>query len=372
MISRKEKFSLVDLVVVLCVAALGLSLLSPALVRSREEDRIANCKNKMRQLCLGVLNKESATIRFPLAMFGKASASHINKRGPLPFSAADGYSWIVPILPYCEETALFDELAERSEMFSLPMNSKTMKKGDKWIHAEAPEFVICPTTDDKHRFVRGKLPKSLGKAEVSNYMALVAGCVDGSRGTYGDINPTTGGLIVTKRASPKGLKIGDCKDGTSKTAYLAESKAELYSFWFSGVGTSTVSMPPDLVQCSRIARNKPDGFSAPKAGIPSAVNYGRDRTAKDGKWFSESYVPGPRDWGASSRHIGGRVNHGFMDGHVSFFTKEIDPTAYFRLTTRGGGEPVDSKAVELAAKEFALAAEERSGSKESSSGSSSE
>ena len=370
--SGKEKFSLVDLVVVLCVAALGISLLSPALVQSREVDRVAKCKNQMRQLCLGVLNKESATLRFPLAMSGKTAALKIDKRAPFPFTDEDGYSWIVPILPYCDDFALFDELAERSDRFSLPMNSETLKKDGKWLHAKAPEFLICPATDDEHRIVRGKHPKSLGKAEVSNYMGLVAGCVDGSRGTYGDINPTTGGLIVTRHASPKGLKLGDGKDGTSKTAYLAESKAELFSFWFSGVGTSTVAMPPDLVQCSRIVRNKPDGFSAPKAGIPSAVNYGRDHDAKDGKWFSESYAPGPRDWGPSSRHIGGRVNHGFMDGHVSFFTKEIDPTAYFRLTTRGGAEPVDLKAVETAAEEFARVAEKESGSGESSSGSSSQ
>lgn len=369
--SRNEKFSLVDLVVVLSVMALGMSLLTPALAQSREDDRLSKCKNKMRQLCLGVLNKESATTRFPLTMFGRAIASQINRRGPMPFSKDDGYSWIVSILPYCEEVALYDEIVESSKRFTLPMNSENLKKDDEWIHARAPELVLCPATDDKHRQVLGKYPEALGKAEVSNYMSLVAGCADGSRGTYGDINPTTGGMIVTKNASPKGLKIGDCRDGTSLIAYLAESKAELLSFWFSGVSTSTVSMPPDVVMCSRILRNKPDGFPAPKLGIPSAPNYGRDHESKGTeKWFTNTYAGGPRDWGPSSRHLGGRVIHGFVDGHVSFFTKDVDSMVYFRMTTRGGGEPMDLKAEEEAAKDLAQAAEDEANGSGGASGSS--
>ena len=67
-----------------------------------------------------------------------------------------------------------------------------------------------------------------------------------------------------------------------------------------------------LSHSAHILRNrKQDGYPTLPAGIPSAINYGRDRLAgKDVKdpWFAEKYPPGEQDWGVSSFH-GERPSH---------------------------------------------------------------
>ena len=177
-------------------------------------------------------------------------------------------------------------------------------------------------------------------------MALVAGCVAGSRQTYEASNPLTGGVFVTKDASPKGLQIGEIKDGTSKTILICESKQEQFAFWFSGRAASTIAMPPDLAQCNRIIRNKRiDGFPQPAEGVPSGLNYGRrddaPRTNKPDIVFEAKFPNKPRGWGPSSQHAAGIVNHAYVDGHVKGISDGIEAKNYYRLVTRAGSEPTD-------------------------------
>ena len=63
-------------------------------------------RNQTRALLLAAFVRESATVRFPLAMFGPRSAAQIDNRGPVPFSKEDGYSWIVALLPYVGEKTM--------------------------------------------------------------------------------------------------------------------------------------------------------------------------------------------------------------------------------------------------------------------------
>jgi hypothetical protein len=321
-------------------------LLLPAVNAAREAARRNNCANAVRQLALGVLNRESATTRFPLAMFGQAPtvATSIDNRSPVPMSENDGYSWIVALLPYIEETAMYDQLSELTNQFALPVNTDTLKiKGTRsdYVQERPMDLVKCPSFPGED-IVQGRY-RGLDTAQVTNYMALVAGCVDGSRQTYGDINPTWGGMLVTKQSSPKGLLIGEAKDGTSKTLLIGESKSELYSFWFSGRSASTVGTPPDAIVCSRIrAISGGDGFNQLTPEIPSALNYGRRYDAPadtTDPWFAQRFPPGEQDWGPSSAHSGDIVNHGYCDGHVKGISAGTDATVYFRLITRAGGEP---------------------------------
>ena len=244
-----------------------------------------------------------------------------------------------------EETALADQMTELSEQFTQPLTTPNFKiQGTREYIIERPvELVICPSFPGEN-IAQGRY-RPLTKPQVSNYHALVAGCVDGSRGTFGDLLPTTGGMIVTKQASPKGLKIGDCKDGTSKTIIIQESRAEVWTAWFSGASTSTVALPPDIsnAQCSRVQRNKPDGFPTPKEDVPSGMNYGRRADAPRNStepWFWEK-PKAKREWGPSSAHAGDVVMSGYADGHVKALNSGIDAATHFRLVTRGGSEPAD-------------------------------
>jgi hypothetical protein len=48
-----------------------------------------------------------------------------------------------------------------------------------------------------------------------------------------------------------------------------------------------------------------------------------------------------RDWGPSSDHGGGVIVHSYADGHTQAISDSIDPTLYFRLITRAGGESIN-------------------------------
>lgn len=340
---RRQGFTLVELLVVIAIIAMLVLLLLPAVQAAREAARRNNCSNAVRQLVLACLNKESATQRFPSAMSGAMARDAIDSRGPQPYDDDDGYSYLVQILSYMEETALADEMTTKSEQFTQPITTGNFKiQGTRDYIIERPvELVICPSFPGE-KIAQGRY-RPLKAPQVSNYYAMVAGCVDGSRHTFGDTAPTTGGMIVTKQASPKGLKIGDAKDGTSKTIIIGESRAETYTAWFSGVSTSTVAIPPEQAQCSRITRYKPDGYPAPKEDVPSGMNYGRRADAQRDD-PSVNFWDAPkakRDWGPSSAHSGDVVMHGYADGHVKALNSGIDAKTYFRLVTRGGSEPAD-------------------------------
>ena len=342
-VSRRA-FTLVELLVVIAIIAMLVLLLLPAVQAAREAARRNNCSNQMRQLTLGVLNLESATQRFPNAMWGGMSAWTIDNRGPAPFDDDDGYSFIVALLPYIEEAALSDDLSTRTSQFAAPINTSALKIDGtrEYVVERSVELLLCPSFPGEN-VAQGRY-RPLTAPQVSNYHALVAGCVSSSsRDTFGDVSPQTGGMIVTRQASPKGLKISDAKDGTSKTAILTESRGEVWSAWFSGVSTSTVALSPDVTYCARITRNKPDGYPAVPEGTPGGLNYGRrvDAPASAVEPFFWEARSDEREWGPSSAHSGDVVITGYADGHVKALNSGMDATTYYRLVTRAGSEPAD-------------------------------
>ena len=109
---RRRGFTLVELLVVIAIIAMLVLLLLPAVQAAREAARRNNCANACRQLALGALNKESATTRFPLAMWGDQAENTIDNRKPITGDPNDGYSFLVALLPFIEENALHDQLQE--------------------------------------------------------------------------------------------------------------------------------------------------------------------------------------------------------------------------------------------------------------------
>lgn len=102
-IRQKRGFTLVELLVVIAVIGVLVSLLLPAVQAAREAARRSQCSNSLRQIGLALHNHVSAHRVFPVGVaFGAPPGPD---KGGRPYN---GKGWIIDVLPYLEEQALFD------------------------------------------------------------------------------------------------------------------------------------------------------------------------------------------------------------------------------------------------------------------------
>ena len=86
-------FTLVELLVVIAIIGILIALLLPAVQSAREAARRMQCSNNLKQQALAILNYETVEKTLPPGAF-----------------VQEGSSWSAFILPFIEETAIFDSL----------------------------------------------------------------------------------------------------------------------------------------------------------------------------------------------------------------------------------------------------------------------
>jgi len=344
-VSRRRGFTLVELLVVIAIIAMLVTLLMPAVQAAREAARRNTCQSRIRQLALAVLNRESATQRFPLALSGSRVSTSISANAPVVGSEGekgDGYGYLVELLPYMEETATYDEIHSLSSGFAKDAADRSMTIGTTSDHIAARPFdeVLCPSFPGEDLSAKGI--GELKRLPMTNYVALVAATARRSSHQWHDVDATNGGMIVTKAAAPKGLPFSACKDGASKTVLISESRAEKYNSWFMGTTSSTVAISPELARLRHFKQSYSNDSSPAFKNDIAALNVGRPLSAPNDDPRVEfwSTPKSSRDFGPSSAHAGGLVMHAFTDGHVEALQESIDATVYARMVTRGGGEMV--------------------------------
>src|SRR5688572_26094800 len=112
----RPAFTLVELLVVIAIIGILVALLLPAIQAAREAARRAQCQNNIKNVALAVLNYESSKKQLPEGMtfdqarFG-ASLQTLAEYGP---------NWIIKVLPYLEDQALYDAFD-----LKMPINDNT-------------------------------------------------------------------------------------------------------------------------------------------------------------------------------------------------------------------------------------------------------
>jgi len=102
---RKNGFTLIELLVVIAIIAILIALLLPAVQQAREAARRSDCRNKLKQLGIGLHNYLETHSVFPpstvakgLCTTGVASNTTLNGNG------------LVLLLPFLDQSALYNQL----------------------------------------------------------------------------------------------------------------------------------------------------------------------------------------------------------------------------------------------------------------------
>jgi hypothetical protein len=384
---HRSAFTLKDLLALAAVIGLLLVILLPLLRNDRDVNSRQNgCANKVKQIGLGLMNYRDVFRCFPaLTSQGNADGSaNVGNTAPgatfaansaapngyqqSPASAA-GYSWIFMILPYVEETVLYNAASVASNKFEYEAFSTTGAGGAPFsvtLNGASRHFatieldeVACPSYGGSAISTASSgtaqppvvIPAyaslysvSAGRPSgvaISNYVALSAthlACM-----ALGPDDPATtaaeppNGVIVPG----PGVSLEEITDGSSKTFMLCETKEPAINSWYDGTVCWTVGANPSA---SRAPVRNGNGYWTVPPGTTgeSSLNFGPVKN-KSVLFAPNGTTPAqtqPVSWGPSSDHTGGVVLHLAADASVHVITQDIDPTLYLQLITRAGHEPV--------------------------------
>ena len=376
--SKRRGFTLVELLVVIAIIATLIGLLLPAVQSAREAANRAACSNKMKQIGLGLHQYASARKdKFPAASDRMALTS--GNYSTRLTSACLGYSWVVHVLPYFEETALYDRIkavatgtvgTQSIQFQKLPTTAAVTGTFNN-VKLDA---LICPSWGGD-ALISGTVGGQVGSYGATCYKAMAgrgtwagsaASCPTSpaqSSGAY----PSDDGFMtllptatVSGTLAPVNYSVGGrslvSPDGTSKTILIAESKegnsrpgtnTTNNCFWFVG--------PHAWVVAGKPVNGSPAFTSGAYTGtVEAGLNFG-PTSSNAAQQYTTGVTNGlfvnaanttvgnsAMNWGPSSDHAGNLVMHCFADGSVRSIGADVDPQIYLGLSTYAGSENTPS------------------------------
>lgn len=329
----RNAFTLVELLVVIAIIGILVGLLLPAVQAAREAARRMQCSNNVKQMGLAMHNYESAYKTFPMAWW-------MDIPGGNNVPNANGNTWGFSILPFIEQTNLYNQFDQR---FPAMNELGPIAVANVEVIKTPLNFFKCPSSP--HDINETYLGDATGagvpvtwNAAPSDYIATTgvlgafariaySGNAGGSR--HGALQVY--GLYGSNRTG----KIGSIVDGTSNTILIAERTGGPLIY----VGTS--------------ASTELTAFLSPTNG----GGWGDMLNGENwigGGLYASGYDPtnpaaylqeGPcgincnniRGRSLHSFHTGG-VHVGLGDGSVQFISEATDAHVIASLITREKGE----------------------------------
>jgi prepilin-type N-terminal cleavage/methylation domain-containing protein/prepilin-type processing-associated H-X9-DG protein len=227
-------FTLVELLVVIAIIGILVALLLPAIQAAREAARRAQCQSSAHNVALAVLNYESSKKILPPGMTFDPSFA-----GGVETLTHFGPNWVILILPYLEEQALYDSFA--FEMPPTASNTKRINSAgavptnvNRIARGMSIPVMLCPS-DGYNRILYQPKVGSPGILHSDNW----------ARGNYAASAGRSfimGGSNAIKMSGPDSVgwkdncmrgvmgpnasvKLRQISDGTTKTIMLGEIRA---------------------------------------------------------------------------------------------------------------------------------------------------
>ena len=329
---RNDGFSLVELLVVITIIGVLIALLLPAVQAAREAARRVRCRNNLKQLGLALHNyAEHYSALPPGAIVSRVyRSSGTANYDPWPEAVSDapgmhGTSWMLQILPFIEQTALFDRWDFRR---SVSGNRATAETDVAVFYCPTRRSAVRP--EDRQIMFPKRAPGDsfVGWTAGGNDYA---GCI-GAQNSFA--NPTMSsvkrpfcGPAYVYRTDMRGVfapnlatRFSEIADGLSNTIAVGE----VPRCQWSGEAPNDYWGP---------CHTSIDGWAA--AGANTLFDTAAADTTNDvGQLggFNNDYFES-----AGSDHADG-AHFTMADGSVHFISDRIDQTVYARLGSMADGQ----------------------------------
>ncbi|UUO05777.1 DUF1559 domain-containing protein [Blastopirellula sp. J2-11] len=322
----RNGFTLVELLVVIAIIGALIALLLPAVQQAREAARRMSCSNNLKQVGLGLHNYHDTFLAFPI--------------GARETAGTFGPSWWAGMLPFLEQTPLYDSLNLEIANGGWSANSSALIRNQ-------PSMMACPSFPGKIK--GGKYGETWDSK--STYAGISGSDIDTTAytesrtgtccdcctqsGAQNDGVVSAGGFLIANQS----LEFRNITDGTSNTLAVGEiggvmftANASSYSTldgervevtpaghhgWLMGTNGGGETPTKRVFNLTTI-RYQPNSKNYDRAGIN--VNFGPNNPLQ-------------------SAHPGGVMTLS-VDGHVSFVAETIDLNLLKLMATRDDGQTI--------------------------------
>jgi len=229
----RRGFTLVELLVVIAIIGMLVGLLLPAIQSAREAGRRSQCMNKMHQLGLGFANYASTfSNAFP-------PAGSTIKVGSATTSTIGGYSFLVKLLSFMDNDALYKQLPQGltggSVVTAMSLAAPYGPALTTAMNTSIKDFV-CPSNGNPVYQNPAASPPTYA---LTNYKAMGATCPQSlafaanptATAPYGSAGIHPDGAIYP---SASNISAAQCLDGLSHTIFLCETADDTNSRWMIG------------------------------------------------------------------------------------------------------------------------------------------
>ena len=338
---RLRAFTLVELLVVIAIVGILITLLLPAVQQAREASRRISCTNNLKQLALATQSYTDVYKVLPPSGLVEKKELTTSKGLTYPvFDQLSGkmFSWVVVLLPFIEETNLYDQFDMTVSVLEQPNEPQR----------HAVQTLLCPSDGGQVRmymdeeFTQGKW------FAKGNYAAFTSPF-------HTDLQLLFPGALIAK-----GQKLSKVIDGTSKTVVFSEVRTrddpwDERGVWALPWNAATL-LAPDM------HHDQVEGYGGfspllkqyilEQTQLPNTIGPNRDILMRcneetladaqlDGmpceKWKWPLGLAGYISAAPRSMHFGG-VNMALLDGHVGFLSDNVDPVALAYLVDIRDGQ----------------------------------
>lgn len=242
-VQRRRGFTQIELLAVLAVGVVMLSLLMPALQQGRGKARTTGCKNNLKMIGISLHNYHDVHKTFP--------------PGWIP---QDRHSWLVALLPYMEQGALYNQMD-----FSNAPPADT---------APISQTVLQNYLCSANRRARELNPHYGKSAEGKGYARSdYVGNHGAANGVSEEIFPGKQKRIQGLFGNASSVRIAHITDGTSNTLMVAErSPVKSHgAIWMRAINADATGPDGTAVlgtasEQQRLNSDDPDAFSSEHAG----------------------------------------------------------------------------------------------------------